>query len=259
MTFSDEYVTNGEKEPVEEPPSYPSAFGITFTPQVSGLAFAVVGLLGALYVLTSFVLPAYQQYQQLKTDANGKEDQINLQKSGVLEKKLQETELKLKQAQRQKTDVLNLFSNEDTLDTLLLDINGFVTAKKAKLINYKPVGNEISVVNDGSLGAQVNNKLKRQTIELEMQGTFEQTQSVIRDIERLQPLMLVKNLNSEMNQRAMIVLPDPKTGNAQIVNLPATIKTKVTLDVVLPLSQEEVAKLAPSPEEQQKKEEEKKS
>lgn len=259
MTFSDEYITNSEKEPVEEPPSYPSAFGITFTPQVSGLAFAVVGLLGALYVLTSFVLPAYQQYQQLKTDANGKEDQVNLQKSGALEKKLQETELKLKQAQRQKTEVLNLFSNEDTLDTLLLDINGFVTAKNAKLINYKPVGNEISVVNDGSLGAQVNNKLKRQTIELEMQGTFEQTQAVIRDIERLQPLMLVKNLNSEMNQRAMLVLPDPKTGKAQIVNLPATIKTKVTLDVVLPLSQEEVAKLAPSPEEEQKKEQEKKS
>jgi hypothetical protein len=244
MTFSDEYVTNTDKEPVEEPPSYPSAFGITFTPQVTGLAFAVVGLLGALYVLTSFVLPAYQQYQQLKTDANGKEDQINLQKSGVLERKLQETELKLQQAQRQKTDVLNLFSNEDTLDTLLLDINNFVSAKNAKLINYKPVGNEISVVNDGSLGAQVNNKLKRQTIELEMQGTFEQT---------------VKNLNSEMNQRALLVLPDPRTGKAQMVNLPATIKTKVTLDVVLPLSPEEVAKIAPSSEEQQKQEEEKKS
>jgi hypothetical protein len=246
MTFADELVTKNEPE-AEEQVNYPTAFGITFTPQVSGIALAILGVLGAVYILANFVMPAYQKYQTLTTDEKAKEDQVNQQKSGVIEKKLQETETKLKQAQNLKSEVLNLFSSQATLDTLLIDINKFVASKNAKLVNYKPQGNEATIVNDGSLGTLVNNKLKRQTINLELEGTFEQTQSILRDIERLQPLLLVKNISSEMTVSPFVVLPNPKTKQTELISLPSMLKTTVTLDVVLPLTPEEAAAVAPPP------------
>lgn len=250
MTFSDEYVTRGgDTKTKAEEENYPTAFGITFTPQVSGVALALLGVLGAVYVLATFVMPAYQNYQQLKADEQAKTDQVNQQKSGVIDKRFQEADNKLKQAQRLKTDVLNLFSNEDTLDTLLLDINNFVTAKKAKLINYKPQGGDAVVINDSSLGAQVNNKLKRKTVELEMEGTYEQTQAVMRDIERLQPLLMVKNLNVENSESPFVVFTNLSNNQTQLISLPSIVKTKFTFDAILPLTSDDVAKLAPPPEE----------
>jgi cell fate (sporulation/competence/biofilm development) regulator YlbF (YheA/YmcA/DUF963 family) len=250
MTFSDELTDPNEPE-IEEPANYPSAFGITFTPQVSGIAFAIVGVLGAIYVLANFVMPAYQNYTKLKTDQQTKEDQVNQQKSGAIERKLQESEGNLRQAQTLKSEVLNLFSNQATLDTLLLDINRFITSKNANLVNFKPENNEPVVVSDGSLGAQVNNKLKRQTITLELEGTFDQTQSIMRDIERLQPLLLVKNYNSEMAESPFVVFTDLNTRKSQLISLPSKLKTTITLDVVLPLTSEEAAKLATPPADQQ--------
>ncbi|MBF2020122.1 MAG: pilus assembly protein [Hydrococcus sp. C42_A2020_068] len=246
MTFADEPISKNGLE-AEEQGNYPTAFGITFTPQVSGIALAILGVLGAVYILANFVMPAYQNYQTLTTDEKAKEDQVNQQKSGVIEKKLQETETKLKQAQNLKSEVLNLFSSQATLDTLLIDINKFVASKNAKLVNYKPQGNEATIVNDGSLGTLVNNKLKRQTINLELEGTFEQTQSILRDIERLQPLLLVKNISSKMTVSPFVVLPNPKTKQTELISLPSMLKTTLTLDVVLPLTPEEAAAVAQPP------------
>jgi RNA-binding protein YhbY len=259
MTFSDEFVTKSGQE-TEEETQYPNAFGITFTPPVSGIALSVVGAIGAIYVLVNFVMPAYESYQKLKTDETAKKEQVNLQKSGVIEKRLQETETKLKQAQTLKMEVLNLFSNQETLDTLLLDINSFFTSKKAKLINYKPQEDGTTVISDGSLGDLVNNKLKRKTIDLELEGTFEETQGILRDIERLQPLLMVKNISYEMTESPFLVRPKltNKKIQAEMVSLPSMLKTKLTFDAVLPLTPEEAAKLAPPPENQEKKEEQKK-
>jgi cell fate (sporulation/competence/biofilm development) regulator YlbF (YheA/YmcA/DUF963 family) len=247
MTFADEPFEIEEQE-IEEPANYPSAFGITFTPQISGIALAVLGILGAGYVFLNFVMPAYQNYQQLQSDRQNKEDQVNSQQPGAIEKRIQETQIKLQKAQNIKSDVLSLFSNENTLDTLLIDINKFVGAKNAKLINYKPQGSEPVVINDGSLGTLVNNKLKRQTITLEMEGTYEQTQAILRDIERLQPLLLVKNMTSESTISPFIVTANQQNNRAQLISLPSLLKTQLTFDVVLPLTSEESAKLATPPD-----------
>jgi hypothetical protein len=246
MTFADEPLERNETV-AEEEANYPSAFGITFTPQISGITFAVLGVLGAIYVLANYVMPAYSNYQTLKTDEQAKEEQVEQQQSGAIEKQMQETESKLKQAQSLKSEVLNLFSSQETLDTLLIDINGFISSKNAELITYKPQGDAATVVNDSSLGTLVNNKLKRQTINLEMEGTFEQTQAILRDIERLQPLLLVKNYNSQMTVSPFVVLPNPSANKTELISLPSMLKTTFTLDVVLPLTPEEAAAVAPPP------------
>lgn len=252
MTFSNEFASQGD--PGFEESNYPTAFGITFTPKISGIALGILGAFIGIYVLTSLVMPANEEYQKLKTDERSKQDQVNAYKSGNIDRQLLDLNLKLQQAQALRTQVLALFSSQKALDTLLLDVNRVFQERNVKLLNFQPA-QEAVVIDDGSLGAAVNNKLKRQTINLELEGGFEQTQAVLRDIERMQSLLLVKDLNSTTEGKQTGVLV--QSNNNQIAVIPQgdnNLKTKFRLDVVLPLSPEEAAKLAPPPQEGQPQE-----
>lgn len=65
---------------------------------------------------------------------------------------------------------------------------------QAELVSFKPNGT-ITVVNDGSLGEGVNGRLKRQQFDLTIRGDFSSTQSLLRDLERLQPLLVIEDSN----------------------------------------------------------------
>ncbi|NES74023.1 MAG: hypothetical protein F6K24_56985, partial [Okeania sp. SIO2D1] len=58
MTFADaeEFIPEGE----EQQPDYPQAFGVTFTPTVSGVLVGVLGFGVAAYLAYTFVLPAWE-------------------------------------------------------------------------------------------------------------------------------------------------------------------------------------------------------
>ncbi|NEN99055.1 MAG: hypothetical protein F6K50_27265, partial [Moorea sp. SIO3I7] len=120
----------------EEDPEYPTAFGITFTPQVSGITFAILGLAAAFYLAMNLMLPAWQEYQTLKNDLSTKQN--DLQNPEVLQKKIKEKEEELKQAKQQNRRVLSQFSTEKSLDTLLLDLNTFVKNTRGTLLKYEP-------------------------------------------------------------------------------------------------------------------------
>ena len=53
MTFADDFAS---EELLEE--DYPSAFGITFTPKITGIAIAVAGITLAIYGFMKYVRPA---------------------------------------------------------------------------------------------------------------------------------------------------------------------------------------------------------
>jgi hypothetical protein len=251
MTFAEEFTPERDEE-FEEEANYPTAFGITFTPQVSGIALAVLGLIGAIYIWMTFGASTYDNYQKLKADESTKQEQVNQKKSGQLDKKLIELDQKLQQATSLKSQILALFSNPNTLDTLLLDVNGLVQSRKLQLISFQPQeAGKQTIINDGSLGPEVNNKLKRQSITLQMEGNFQQTQSVLRDLERLQPLLLVNNLTSEMAEEK-IPVQIVQSGNNKAQVIPKDdkkLKTSFTLDIISPLTPEELAKLTPPPAE----------
>lgn len=249
MTFSEEFNSTETDVDFEElGSSYPTAFGITFTPQISGACLGLLGLVGSIYVGLTFVKPAYDNYAQLKDTEAEKQGQVAQQESGELSQQMFEADEKLRKSESLRNDVLSLFSSEESLKTLLVDINRLVEKNQAQLVIFKPKGN-ITVVQDSSLGAGVNNRLKRQQFELTIKGNFRSTQSLLRDLERLQPLLVMTELNSKLvEENFTIDIVEVKEEGGQTVatgqtQAQASLETSFTLDAILPLSPEELSKL----------------
>lgn len=245
MTYADPDFIPVEEQ--EEQPSYPEAFGITFTPKVSGIVFAILGLAGAIYLGVQMVKPAWDEYQELR--AQHQEKQNQLQDPQEIQQQIQQKQLELAQVKQQNQTVTGLFANEESINTLLLDVNRFVKDRQGTLTSYEPVevnAEESDIVTDGSLGTAVNGKLKRQSFNLEMEGTFDQIQSILRSIERLQTLVVVKELTTEISTPQGLLVDDK--GNVTkfvekddeiIPDAQPTLTTSYRLDVLMPLSEEQ--------------------
>jgi type IV pilus assembly protein PilO len=241
MTFSDEMNFEGSEFEEESSSAYPVVFGITFTPTISGILIGVLGIAGAAYMLMNLVMPAWESFtqkqgtkQQLETEIQGKQARLQ---------SIDQLNAKLAQSKRQQSQVWAVFANEKTLDTLLIDLNRLVeagnaqlssNAVKAKLQKYTPDSQGVQPVTDGSLGAEVNGKLKRSTTEITIRGTYEQTQSILRNIERLQPLLLVKDYQSTL------ISENIEEGKPARVG-PTPITTSFKLEALVPMNPQEVA------------------
>ncbi|MCC5617796.1 pilus assembly protein PilO [Nostoc sp. CHAB 5836] len=248
MTLSDDLNFGEQGGGFEQAtPASPVIFGITFTPKIIGILVGVIGLAGAVYVLLNLVMPAWESYQQQQTKASELQGQIDQKKANV--KQIDQVKDELAQAKQQKVQVLGLFANEKTLDTLLLDVNRLIesgntptsiNAVRAKLKKFVPVSQKPEPVIDGTLGLKVDGKLQRSSINAEITGTYQQTQSIIRNIERLQPLLIVKDYQSTL---APVESRSPLDKTPMQVG-PAAINTSFQLQVLMPLSPEEIAAAA---------------
>jgi type IV pilus assembly protein PilO len=223
--------------------AYPVVFGITLTPAIIGILVGVLGLLGTGYIVLNLIMPAWESFQQQQGKQNDLQGQIEQKKASL--RQIDQVKQDLALSKQQKLQVLGLFANENTLDTLLIDINRLVEssnaqlppdAVRAKLRKFVPASGKPEVITDGSLGTQMNNKLKRSNISVEILGTYEQTQSIIRNIERLQPLLIVKDYQSTLNQES-----GDQSGKAVLRVGPAPITTSFQLQALIPLSPEELA------------------
>lgn len=248
MTLSDDlnFAEQGGEFNSETPAS-PVVFGIAFTPKIIGILVGVVGLAAAGYILLNLLMPALESYQQQQAKSSELQGQIDQKKANI--KQIDKVKDELAQAKQQKIQVLGLFANEKSLDTLLLDMNRLIesgntptsiNAVRAKLKKFVPVSQKPEPIIDGSLGLQVDGKLKRSIISAEITGTYEQTQSIIRNIERLQPLLIVKDYQSSL---APVESRSPTDKTPMQVG-PAAIDTSFQLQVLMPLSPEEIAAAA---------------
>lgn len=276
----------------DQGPNYPTIFGVTLTPVVTGVLLATAGLVGAAALWAYLVNPAWENYQTL--DAAVKEKSEQLKQQATVKKQIQDAKVKLVQVNQQRDQVYALFANEKTIDTLLLDLNqlieknnaGRVGATRAKLNNcpaairdqyaniatynkfednfgalvaeaklrkFTPDPKGAEVITDGSLGPLINNKLKRRVINVEFQGNFNQTQSIFRTIERLQSLLLVKDLSVQIGDRSRSsgglyeVLPN---GNVRFLTncQPDTqVTTGFKMEALLPLSAADRKAVKPAP------------
>lgn len=232
MTFADDFASD---ELLED--EYPSAFGITFTPTIIGVAIAVAGITLAVYGFMKYVKPAQEEYQQSVTQKQELQQQLNSIKSGDLQLKLAQLQADLAEKKVLKSRVLSMYTSEDDLETMLIDLNSFIASNGGDLIQYQPDSN-ISVVGDASLGAGVQGKLKRKGISLNFEGTFTETKQILQDLERLQPLLMVQSIGSTVTEKPTAII----TGNrTEIVpNEQAELKTQIKLNAILPQSQAEL-------------------
>ena len=234
MTFADDFA---DEQGLED--EYPTAFGITFTPMIMGVAIAVAGIALAGYGYINYVKPAQAEYKQVSVKKQELQTQLNKIKSGDLQLKLAQLQAELADKQILKSRVLSMFTSQEDLETLLIDLAAFIAANQAELIQYQPDSN-VSVVDDASLGAEVQGKLKRKGISMTIEGTFTETKQVLKDIERLQPLLMVQSISSTVTEKPTAVLT---RSNGEIVpNKEAELKTQIKLDAILPSSQEELRK-----------------
>ncbi|GAB4134042.1 MAG: hypothetical protein Fur0046_05400 [Cyanobacteria bacterium J069] len=209
MTVGGDYIPGDDYGALEEP-NYPVVFGLRMTPRLNGILLAVAGLAGAAYLLVNAVMPKWEENAALRADIAAKEQQLVNQ--GQAQQQIEEARIKLAEAEQLRADVLTLFADEEGLDTLLIDVNERVQAANARITDPDrratlskfelvpappgPDGQPSDLVSDGSLGAAVNGKLRQRLYNVEMEGSFAQAQSVIRNIERLQPLLVLRNFAS---------------------------------------------------------------
>jgi type IV pilus assembly protein PilO len=231
-------------------PTYPSIFGITFSPTVSGLCLAVVGAGISGYIFMSTLQPQMTKNQELETKLAQTKDQIQQRKDN--DKKIAAAEQELDKANAKKQVVTGLFANDKKLDTLLLDLNKLVSIRKGYLRSFKPdspavesLANSSTIVNDGTFGKLLDNKIKRKNIEISIDGNFEQIQSILRTIERLDQLLIVKDFN---------VTVDPKTlnlgldDNGKAIPQPEpTVITSFKIQALIPMTAAEQLAATPPP------------
>lgn len=247
MIFNEEFNQNSPADFPEEEPNYPVAFGMTFTPKVTGIALGLLGFAAAGYILLNFVLPVYDSYQTLKTEESTKQEKVDANNAGTISQQLAEAKDRLAQAEVLRSQVLSQFTSPQNLQTLLYDISQLAQARGVTLNSYKPEG-ELTTINDGSLGAPVNNKLKRQIFTLDIEGSYPKIYGFISDLEKLQPLLIVSGL--KIIDKSVFEL-EPQNGaiTSKLKFTPTpeeTIKASFNLEAIVPLSREELAKLAQS-------------
>lgn len=225
---------------------YPSAFGITFTPLIGGVIIAVLGLLGGGYVLATQVFPAWQQVQDLNNQVQAKRLEVGQKQASKTA--VAEAQANLEQALQRQETVKKFFSQTRNLDTILLTLSQIADDRDVKIKQFTP--GETEIVEDETLGPGVIGKLERTSFSVELEGKFRATQSVLRSIERLEPLLLIRDLSAESDN------PAPQL-EVSLANTPAgvasdqpilrttteepTLKTTFTLQAIRALSPDEIA------------------
>ena len=288
-------------------PNYPSAFGITFTPMVSGIGLGLLGLAAAAFAWTQLVEPLRVETEELQAKVTEKQKQLDDQKN--IEKQLKDSKIKLAQVERQRQQVYSLFANKKDMNTILLDVNQVVSSSntsirqdklarlaacpawvreqfssyasaqqfeeqagplvaEAKLRKFLPdPGTPVAaatattvkgLVTDGSLGPELNSKLRRETISVEIEGNFSHAQAVIRRIERLQPLLILRNMDIKYggeqvsrSEHTGFYQPDSKNPEFSVLvpncQPDTVLTTSFKMDALIPLTAEEQKLIVPTP------------
>ena len=254
MTAAGDFIPSEDVDFIDEPLN-PVVFGIELSPQIIGALIAILGLGGVGYLFVKVVQPVAATNATLRADIATKEGQLVSQAQQLED--IAAIEAELEAAMQRRRNVYSLFANEETMDTLLLDINERIESSNASLGGVRSqvvsrgipailvdaqlrsfTPGEKAVVEDSSLGDGVNGKLRRETYSVEFSGDFAQTQSILRNLERLEPLLMVRDFSIQSGQ----VVPETVIGaNGQVVIQPKTpITTSFEIDALMPTADADV-------------------
>lgn len=247
------FIPNGQEE--GEGPTYPTVFGLQFSPPVIGVLVAFLGLGAAVFLFINFVQPVLQSNEDLRKEIAEKKDKLN--QLGQIQLKIAQSKTARDEAKQQLAGVTALFANQNSLNTLLFDLNKRIEARnsnlppdrvKAKLTKFEPDPQSSGIVTDSSLGLQVNNKLYRQVFNVQLEGTFDQTRLFLIDLERQKSLSTIKELKSVLAEATQRVPVERRNGQILPIEQPQIkVNTSFKLQVLRPLTAEEQKLVAPAP------------
>ncbi len=274
MTLASEEGFSPEGAEKESPPPPPGSLvlgPLVITPQIQGIAIALVGVALAGVVGWKLILPAMTQTQELEAKITELNNNIEGQKKRKA--KLQEVTNQLESAKQEKENVMALFGKSDFLETLLFDVNKIVVEKhKGTIQKFNPVQKSksgwIFGETDAAAGAQpaaappadgaaaappgpkLSEAIKGVTIQVEMQGKWEQQQAALQDLERLPAMVLMDEFVLEVDRSDQKLLSSKP--NQFIPQGEPKLNTSFNLLAVVPLPAEQLEKLAAPPPEEKK-------
>jgi type IV pilus assembly protein PilO len=281
MTLASEegFVPQGAEQEGPPPPPGTLVLGpLKITPQIQGVAIALVGVALAGVVGWKLILPAMTQSQELEAKISELNNNIEGQKKRKA--KLQEVTDMMENAKQEKENVMALFGKNDFLETLLFDVNKIVVEKHQGTIDkFNPAKNSSSdwilgktPAGEGEqpaaaapaaappaggaaaapAGPKLSEAIEGVTIEVEMQGKWEEQQAALQDLERLSAMVLMDAFVLEVDRTNQKLL-SPRL-NQFIPQGEPQLKTRFNLLAVVPLPAEELEKLAAPPPKEEKKE-----
>ncbi|NER38481.1 MAG: type 4a pilus biogenesis protein PilO [Oscillatoria sp. SIO1A7] len=262
---------DGEEEVTPPPPGSVVLGPLVLTPTIQGAVAAVVGIAIAGFLIWKMVLPAMEKRTQLEADIAKTKQEIQQRQNTV--SKIDEAKAKQEEARQKRERVITLLPENKVLQTLLLDVNQIVKNRGSQLEGFKPIvntGNNWILESSGGAAAgtpakgkpaaggsagalKLSQAIEGETVSIELDGRFDRVQDTLRDLERLQQIVLVDKFNLTLDSESQYVEVN-RLGNVIGQGEPK-IKTKFDLTAVVPVSEEQLAKLAAPPEE--KKEEKK--
>ncbi|MBD2041790.1 type 4a pilus biogenesis protein PilO [Microcoleus sp. FACHB-672] len=233
MTVSEEW------GPGEEEQEAGGLFGIKFTPTIIGVLAAVAGVAAAVGLYMYVLQPEWTKQEELKGKISAKESEIQQLKVGAA--KIEEAKVELQREKQLKAEVEALFGDQTKLDTLLLDINKIVKQGGARIQLFKPDDEIITQTLYPKDKPPLPNlaQFKAVPLRLELAGTFAQTQSIIRNIERLEPLLVMGAFSSKIDEQTMRLVVDEQ-GKVRGLTEPA-LDTTLKMTAIVPKSAKEIA------------------
>lgn len=219
MTFTEEENINAELEEVKSP--FPTVLGVTFTPIIMGAIVGVLGLGAAAFWGITKTLPAMGEHQNLLTQESGKERELEAAKNNSAAAEIARLEAEIEQVKQLKAEIFKLLGSMEDLDTILLDLNRAFASNRVDLISYQPAAEEpvdvglgeiIPIPQDQAQADALKAKLENLNINLKKQEftltfesiTFQQSQNLLATLERLQPLIVVDNFKSNVDEKAVL-------------------------------------------------------
>lgn len=128
--------------------------------------------------------------------------------------------------------VRSRFANDPVIQKLLYT---------SKLLTFNPSGGS-GLVTDGTYGQELNGKLERQIVNVRFQALFSQTQTILRNLERLEPLLIIRDFNQSIAQ------PPGNLSEEDVQGLSRLLETDFTLEVLVPVGDPTEVPPPPAPE-----------
>lgn len=240
MTAGD-FIAAEDGQEFDVGPAYPTVFGLQLTPPVQALAIVLLGVAASFALYNFLVRPIRQQITTVQGQVNEVQAQVDQQRASLQD--VATLQAQLDEAIQQRVEVYGLLGTTTSLDTLLIDINQQIQSSNAsieeslrsELLQFTPT----AVTPWAAAPPELMGKLNSQSVEISMKALFSQTLNILRNLERLEPLIVVRNLSQEQGDAP----------EEAVQGLSSPLNTTFTLEVLVPAIDPTVPPPPPPPPE----------